>query len=43
MKASTVTIVALTNQVAIAEQTHQMVADRLKRLTTDLATFEQVD
>ncbi|CAM9785035.1 unnamed protein product, partial [Ectocarpus sp. 13 AM-2016] len=30
------------SQVAIADQTHQMVADRLKRLTTDLASFEQV-
>ncbi|CAM9797079.1 unnamed protein product [Ectocarpus sp. 4 AP-2014] len=29
------------NGVAIADQTHQMVADRLKRLTTDLASFEQ--
>ncbi|CAM9968137.1 unnamed protein product [Ectocarpus sp. 12 AP-2014] len=28
-------------KVAIADQTHQMVADRLKRLTTDLASFEQ--
>lgn len=30
------------SQVAIADQTHQMVADRLKRLTTDLTAFEQV-
>ncbi|CAM9707560.1 unnamed protein product [Ascophyllum nodosum] len=28
-------------KVAIAEQTHHMVADTLKRLNTDLATFEQ--
>ncbi|CAM9775235.1 unnamed protein product [Scytosiphon promiscuus] len=28
-------------KVAIADQTQQMVADRLKRLTTDLASFEQ--
>lgn len=29
-------------QVAIADQTHQMVADRLKKLTSDLVSFEQV-